>query len=250
MGTAIDVGGSGGKASGKKFVEGSRGSVLFLVRSDVAKALAYKDGQIMPLTADKFGRVWIRDSQIPLVVEALGQLGLTNSLLEALVKGIIVQNTVKVQTKVVTCPLEPIQIPGIGTGSAYEATDCMGTIFMVEVPTSGEIVSATFWDLDDEGLQTDFEIFKHEPRQTADNSNWAPTDEDLLKLVTELAFFAFDDHGGGRTSELKNIGKGYTAPEGKFYIQAIARGAQDIAALNIPRFQLQIRSDDPTWQEV
>jgi hypothetical protein len=149
--------------------------------------------------------------------------------------------------RVAVCPPIPVEIPGITAADAFDANDCMGTIVKVAVPKSGIIYSATFYDLDDEGLQTDLEIFNKPIAQTASDAAFAPTDVEILTLVTELNFVAFDDHGTSQTSEIMNIGKAYTAPDGIFYIQAVARGVQNIAAANMPRFQLQIISDDTTW---
>lgn len=151
-------------------------------------------------------------------------------------------------SRVVSCPATPAMIPGIGAG-AEDAGDCLGTILQVYVPYSGVLYSATLFDLDDEGSQIDLEIFKHSITQIADNAAWAPSDEDMLKFVTELAFVSFDDHINSQTSELTNIGKAYTAPEGKFYIQAVCRGTPTIAAGASPRIQLQIIPDDPYWAE-
>ena len=151
--------------------------------------------------------------------------------------------------KVVTCPLVPIVIPGITVSNAFDAHDCFGTLFIIEVPTSGIILSATYWDLDDEKTQLDLEVFKAPIAQIASDDAWAPTDDDLLKFVTEISFFALDDHINSATSDVTNIGKGYKAPSGKFWIQAVDRSTKNIAAGNIPRVQLQILSDDPNWQE-
>ena len=153
-------------------------------------------------------------------------------------------------SKVVSCPSVPIQIDGITAADAFDAGDCFGKITEIRVPLSGIIYSATFWDFDDEGSQIDLEIFKASIIQTASDAAWDPTDVDMLKFVTELAFVAFDDHISSRTSELTNIGKAYTAPDGKFWIQAVCRGTPNIAATAIPRFQLQIIPDDPDWLEV
>jgi len=169
-------------------------------------------------------------------------------LIQTLLSGIKIKNSVKVATKTVSCPVRPVAIQGIATGSAYTALDCMGILTEVKVPKSGVILSATFWDLDDEGLQTDLLIFKERITQVADHDKYSPADFDTLDFVTEIAFFAFDDHDTMQLSEVNNIGKAYTAPHGKFWVQAIARGAQDIAAGSEPRFQLQILSDDPDWK--
>ena len=148
----------------------------------------------------------------------------------------------------VSCPMNPMAIPGVDT-AIYAAGDAFGTVFMVEVPKSGIIYSATFWDMDDEGLQTDFEIFRRAITTTANNAAWAPSDADILNLVTELSFVSFDDHGNSRTSELTNIGKAYSAPDRKFWVQAISRSTPTIAASNLPYFQLQILSDEIDYVE-
>ncbi len=150
--------------------------------------------------------------------------------------------------KTVSCPLTPIMIPGTAA-SAIEANDCLGILFTIDVPVRGVILSATFWDLDYEKTQVDLEIFKHNIAIIANDAAWAPTDADLLHFVTEIAFFTFDDHISGATSEVVNKGKAYTAPEGKFWIQAVGRGTPNIAVGAEPRVQLQILSDDPNWEE-
>lgn len=157
-------------------------------------------------------------------------------------------HSLKLVDKTVSCPPHPMEIPGIGTGSAYTANDCLGTMAVIDVPKSGVIYSATFWDLDDEGSQVDLEIFKDSIAQIADNGAWSPTDFDMLNFVTELAFFSFDVHINSQTSELRGIGKAYTAPSGKLWVQAVTRSTPNIATQNIPRFQLQIISDDPDWE--
>lgn len=230
------------------FAKGTRPVFVYVVRADVAHAIAPKDGELMPFIADRNGNIYVKDEQIPDLIEALGGIQVTNSLLQILTKGISVSNSVKVQTKVVSCPATPIEIQGIGVG-AEGANDVMGTITVVEVPTSGIIYSATFFDLDYEKTQVDLEIFNHNIIQVADNGAWSPSDRDILSFVTELAFFSFDDHITNATSELVNIGKAYVAPEGKLYIQAVCRGTPTIAAGSAPRFKLQILSDDPNWQE-
>lgn len=150
---------------------------------------------------------------------------------------------------VVSCPTDPVEILGITAADALDAGDAMGNFVKLRVPKSGIIYSATFWDMDDEGTQVDLEIFKQEITQIASDGAWAPPDVELLRFVTELAFVSFDDHGGARTSELTNIGKAYTAPEGYFWIQAVTRSTPTIAAGNMPKFQLQIIPGDPGWKE-
>ena len=157
-------------------------------------------------------------------------------------------------TKIVSCPLVPMIIPGIGTGAIYAGTaaipECLGTLAKLSVPKRGIIVSATFFDLDDEGLQVDLEVFTKAITQVADNAAWTLSAPDSLSFVEEIPFFTFDDQIACQTSEVRNIGKAYVALDGAFYIQAITRGAPTIAAGALPRFQLQIQSFDPAFKEV
>jgi len=74
-GTAISSnGGGGGKIGNKKFVKGSRGTLFYLVRSDVAQALANKDGELMPIIGDGFGRIHVKDAQFARVIELLEEI--------------------------------------------------------------------------------------------------------------------------------------------------------------------------------
>ena len=161
-----------------------------------------------------------------------------------------IRNIISSPKIAVCCPKVPVALTGVTTGSAVSAAgDSMGDLVEIEVPKSGVIYSATYWDMDDEGTQVDFEVFKREITSTAWDGAWSPSDYDMLSFVTELSFSHFDDQINSQTSELTNIGKAYTAPEGKLWLQPVDRGTKNIAANNIPRIQLQILSDDPKWQE-
>lgn len=244
-GTAIASSGGAGKIGNKTFVKGSRGSLIYLVRSDVAQALADKDGGLMPMTGDAFGRIPVRDAQIAELID-LFKAGITIEITDAIKDAF---KSIKAITHTVSCPQTPMVIPGIGTGAAYAAGDCLGTLFEIEVPASGVIYSGTYWDLDDEAILTDFRIFKTKVTSGTDNAAWSPTDTAMLSFITNLSFFNFTDDINSQTSELVNIGKAYTAPQGKLWVQAVTRGAPTIAAANLPRFQIQVLSDDPEWQE-
>ena len=245
-GTAISSNGGGtGKIGNKAFVKGSRGSLIYLVRADVAQALADKDGGLMPMTGDAFGRIPVKDVQIADLIDLFKE-GITIEITQAIKDAF---KSIKAVTHTVSCPRTPIEIPGIGTDAAYAAGDCLGTLFEIEVPTSGVIYSASYYGLDDETLQVNFEIFKARIPSGTDNLAWSPADSSILNRLTRLAFFNFEDQINSQTSELLNIGKAYTAPRGKLWFQGVAQGALTIPALNIPRVQLQILSDDPEWQE-
>ena len=148
---------------------------------------------------------------------------------------------------IVSCPLEPMAIPGIGAG-AEGALDAMGTLFTIPVPKRGEIRSATYYDLDFEGTAVNLYLFRHQPTAIADNAAWTLSDGDAPKLVAKLAFAGFDTHSTTcYTSEINSIGKAYTAPEGKFWIQASCVAICTIAVA--PKFQIQILSFDKNFQE-
>ncbi len=150
-------------------------------------------------------------------------------------------------TQIVSCPLFPISIPGIGAG-AEGALDAMGTQFVVKVPKHGEIRSATYFDLDFEGTQVNLYLFKKKVTQIADNAAWTLSVGDAPYLIAKLAFVSFDVHSTVvYTSELTNIGKAYTAPEGKLWIQAQCVSICTIAVA--PQLQIQIQSFDPDFKE-
>ena len=149
-------------------------------------------------------------------------------------------------TSIVSCPLVPVSVPGIGAG-AEGALDAMGTLFELNVPKRGVLLSATYYDLDYEGTQVNLYLFNHPVTAIADNAAWTCSDADVLYQVVRLAFFSFNAQTASQTSELTNIGKAYTAPEGKFYIQAQCVSICTIAVA--PRFQLQIQSFDPDFKE-
>jgi len=159
-----------------------------------------------------------------------------------------IKNLVFAPKTIVSCPAVPMEIPGITAATELDAGDTLGYVITLAVPKSGVIYSATFFDLDDDGVQIDMEIFKSSIADVAFDALFAPTDDEILNFVTEIQFFAFDDHGSCRTSEVKNIGKAYNAPDGKFYIQHVTRGLSNIALNNMPRFQLQIQSFDPDFE--
>jgi len=113
-GTAIDSGGGGGgKIGNKKFTKGSRGSLLYVVREAVAQAMADKDGDLAPLIVDAFNRLHVKDSQIPDIVNALGAIGLTNTLLQTLTGGVKVLNSI-------TTKRSPIHYFDTGAGTDFK----------------------------------------------------------------------------------------------------------------------------------
>ncbi len=150
---------------------------------------------------------------------------------------------------IVSCPKEPLAVTGV-SANTFTAGDAFGLLMKVAVPKRGVIISATFFNRDDENMQYDLEIFRHEPVQIASEDPWVLSVADNPKFVTELAFASNDDHTDTRTSDLTNIGKAYTAPEGYIWIQIVDRGGSDMASESVnPMIQLQIQSFDPDFKE-
>jgi hypothetical protein len=73
----------------------------------------------------------------------------------------------------------------------------------------------------------------------------ALNDTDLLLSLGRIQFATanFMDMANGQVAERDAIGKAYTCP-GRLWLQVQARGIHNIAAGNLPRFQLTILSDE------
>jgi len=152
-------------------------------------------------------------------------------------------------TTIVSCPIEPLAVTGV-SANTFTAGDAFGLLMEIKVPKRGVIVSATFFNRDDENSQFDLEIFRHKPGQVASEAAWTLSAGDNPYFVHELAFVDNDDHTATRTSKLTNIGVAYTAPDGAFWIQMVCRGTPDMASVDVnPMVQLQIQSFDPDFKE-
>lgn len=150
-------------------------------------------------------------------------------------------------TTIVSCPSTPIAIPGIGAG-AEGALDALGTQFTLAVPKRGVIVSSMYYDPDFEGTQVNIYLFNRKVAAIADNAAWTLSDADADALVHKLAFVVPDTHSNTvYTFELTSICKAYTAPYGKFWVQASCVSICTIAVA--PKFIMQIQSFDPTFKE-
>ena len=134
--------------------------------------------------------------------------------------------------------------PGIVTGAAYADLDAIGVAWSFDVPRSGVIVSANYYDLDDEGLQVDLWLLRDAPTLQTDNSALTFLDGDIVKVTDVLQFTAFRDAANCQVSNLNNIGRAYVMPGRKMWAQLQARGALNIAALNLPAFALTILADE------
>jgi len=134
--------------------------------------------------------------------------------------------------------------PGIGVAAAYADLDAIGTAFMFRVPASGIIQAASYYDLDDEGLQVDLWLMDDAPAIQTDNNPLSFLDNDLIKVITRIQFTTFGDATNGQFSEAKNIGRPYVQENRRMWAQLQARGALNIAAGNLPMFRIVILADE------
>ncbi len=136
---------------------------------------------------------------------------------------------------------EYIQIPGIGTGSAYAAGEAVGTKFKIPVPKNGIIDTILLLDLDDEGIETEFWMFREDFTATADNAAFDVSDEDLLNLECVIGITNFANATSNQVGINNGLGLPFIAPNELLWCQCVTRGTPNIAALNIPRVALRGR---------
>ena len=141
-----------------------------------------------------------------------------------------------------TAPIYPI---GIGAASAYAILDAMGTeAVRVEVPKSGVIQGAIYYDRDDEGLGVNLWLFDDDVGNQTDNSAFALTDGDLMRVIDVIEFSSgFLDAANGQVLIGSGLNIPYRAPEGFIWCQVQAMGVLNIAAGSEPVFKLRILPD-------
>ena len=142
-----------------------------------------------------------------------------------------------------TVRVGPVRIEGTSTG-LYTTADAFGAKFSVLVPTSGVIQSVQFYDLDDEGVNTEIWLFNQDFTGTTDNLAFAVSDTDLLKVVSSILVNTFRDAASNQIGVLDNLGISYIAPTGRLWIQCVTRGGPTIAAGQEPFLAFTILSDD------
>ena len=130
-------------------------------------------------------------------------------------------------------------VPGIVVANAYAAADAMGTKFAVKVPKEGTIATVVWHDYDDEGLPKELVLFSSDFTGSADNAVFAPSDLDLLKCVGVISIGTFYNFSVNQVG-VATPALYYIAPAGVLYGQVVTRGADNIAADNIPTFTMVI----------
>ena len=161
---------------------------------------------------------------------------------EAVVVRVSQHGTLEVGGKVHATPW--VAIPGIGAAAAFADEDAFGTVFQFDVPTSGIIQSALVVDEDDEALAVDLVLFRDEITSGTDNSAYAPTRTDLLNFEGYVRLGTRGGVSGATLGNNDGIAKAYVAPKGRLWVQAVARGALNIAADKAYYVSLRILADE------
>ena len=135
------------------------------------------------------------------------------------------------------------QVPGIATAAAYATGDAMGVIMQITVPFSGKIQAARFYDKDLESIAKELWCFRDQFTVTADNGAFAPTDADLENVVAVVPISTFYGANVNSIGSVDGLAISYVAPTEFLYCQLVTRGADNIAASNIPLIRLYIDPD-------
>lgn len=133
-------------------------------------------------------------------------------------------------------------IPGIGTGAAYASGDAFGGMIEINVPPTGIIHAALFYDYDNEKLGKTLRLSDIPFAATADNAAINPSDPDLSNGMGDITWATTDfaAYNANALGTKTAINLPYEAPNGKLYAQFMTNGADNIAAGKIPRFRLVI----------
>ncbi len=132
-----------------------------------------------------------------------------------------------------------VQVPGIGTGSAYADGDAFGSLIKLSDvfrsdKRSGTIVKVVLYDLDDEGLPVDFVFFRRSVTATADNSAFAISDTDNLASVGFISVTDFRNWGNNQLGQNITDRLWCTSDSTDLYLLLVIRGAANVAAGSEP----------------
>ncbi|GEM_PF-4918400 len=140
-----------------------------------------------------------------------------------------------------------VQVPGIGTGSAYTAADAFGTL--ITIPNvfrpnknSGIATKILFYDLDDEGIQKDCIFFGVPISTTANDDAYAPSDGDILSGSNGVSITTFFNWANNQMG-VWNGSAWVESMDTNLYVRLITQGADNIAAGSIPWLSITIIPD-------
>ncbi len=132
-----------------------------------------------------------------------------------------------------------MEVPGITTGAVYAAGEAVGGKFTISVPRSGIITVAMMLDLDDEGKEMELWLFDGDFTATTDNTAFAVTDADLLKLaVPPISLVNFADANVNQVISNTGLALPFEAPLRELWCQCVTRDTPNIASGNIPLIRL------------
>ena len=183
-----------------------------------------------------------------------GEVSLVNPLPITGEVDVVARRPLLAQTKTVTCPLVPMQVPGITTADALDALDTVGSLFFIATPPSGIIKAARWYDPSDQGSEINVHVFSGKVTLSASDAAWTLNDDDSLRELDTLEFTStsFVDNIANRYARLTDIAIPYSTRIGGLWFGAATPAASTptYTAPAFPRLQLVILTDDPDWQEV
>lgn len=132
-----------------------------------------------------------------------------------------------------------VTVPGIGTGSAYQAGDAFGT--MITFPDvfrpeklSGRIVSAFYIDRDDEGVSKYMPIYVRPITESTDNAAVALSLANAQACRGAVVIDTFADCAAFQIGVEANINLWVSGESPNLYTQLVTAGADNIAAGALP----------------
>lgn len=142
-----------------------------------------------------------------------------------------------------------VSIPGL-TAAAYADEDAFGTKFVIDslmdgspFPKSGVIQTLLVVDEDDEDIDVDLFLYTKDIVSGTDNAAYAPTILDTLQLVGVVRNATRRGVSGVTIGNNDTIAKAFVCPNRKLFVQAVARGALNIAA-NTPYYVSMVMFGD------
>mgnify|MGYP001582291530 CR=1 FL=1 len=185
----------------------------------------------------------IADNTNALLVSVIDSLGSLASIANNLLKASELVDALGILSEPIIFETAPIYPIGIGAAAAYAILDAMGTTAVkVEVPKAGIIQGAIYYDRDDEGLGVNLWLFDDVVGAQTDNSAFALTDGDLMRVIDVIEFSSgFLDATNGQVLIGSGLNIPYRAPEGFIWCQLQAMGVLNIALGSEPVFKLRIQ---------
>lgn len=138
----------------------------------------------------------------------------------------------------------PTAVPGVVDTPDYSSGDAFGTIMTFNVPNSTGVIHGALWiDLGNIKIQKDVFLFSALPSDTtADNAAWDPPDADMASCIGAFSIGAGDYFAAANSAIgcVRGLNLPYVTAGRKVYARIVTRGADNLAASNLPSFGLYV----------